>query len=70
MSGGGRYGGAASAIASPVLLLAKELEARARSFREVAAGVKEAEARDALLRFAAEYEERAAAIRAEEADAG
>jgi hypothetical protein len=49
-----------------VLLLAEELEARARALREVAASVKEAEAREALLRFAAEYEARAAAIRSDE----
>lgn len=46
-----------------MLLLAEELEARARTLRKVAAGLISAEARRDLESFADEYERRAAALR-------
>ena len=51
-------------------MLDQELVARARALREVARAAGDPAARDALLRFADEYEAQAAAVKAKRAASG
>ena len=53
-----------------MLRVAEEYEARARALRDAAKRMRQAEARDALIRFARDYEAQAAAMRARREEPG
>jgi len=53
-----------------VLRIVEEYEARARALREAAETMRQAEAREALIRYALDYEARAAAMRGRREEPG